>query len=97
MAGQEDIPQATCSLQNLLSIQTMILLIDDCGGQITTWLDTDRPDPKDICSFLRWSMVAIQSLGYSKDNGGPDFYINIDSNAKKHAGQMSSRHFHIIA
>ncbi len=49
------------SVANLLSLHTMVLLLDQCGGRITSWVDMQR-EPGEVGRYLRWSMLSFKFL-----------------------------------
>lgn len=90
--GHKRSSNGTRSVHNLLSIHALIILLDQLGGRVSTWLDLDNCKATKPGQYLRWSMVKIYLCGYSEH--GPDFIVIVDSNSSKHAAWLGNLKFH---
>lgn len=75
--GHERGSSGSRSVQNLLSIHTMLLLLDLCGPRVSSCVDLDRRSVQEDGLYLRWSMVSIRFCAYSSPDGRPQFVVNI--------------------
>ncbi|PWN49019.1 hypothetical protein IE53DRAFT_363471 [Violaceomyces palustris] len=82
------------SVPTLLSLQTVLLLMDQCGARISSWLDRCSRWPEEVGRYLRWSMVMIRLCGNTESHG-PSFIVNLSCNATKHAGRLGDALFHV--
>ncbi|KAJ1035275.1 hypothetical protein NDA13_000695 [Ustilago tritici] len=87
-------PAGARSVQNLLSLQLIIIFLSELGGRVTFWLDNPQRQAGESGRYLGWGMVTIIFCGYS-DAGDPEFMLNVSSNSSKHAGRFGDLNFHV--
>ncbi|SYW82415.1 uncharacterized protein UBRO2_04537 [Ustilago bromivora] len=87
-------PAGARSVQNLLSLQLIIIFLSELGGRVTSWLDNPQRQAGEPGRYLRWGMVTIIFCGYL-DAGDPEFMLNVSSNSSKHAGRFGDLNFHV--
>ena len=78
----------------LLSLQLIILLLNQCGGRVPMWLDMQRGQGE-LGRYLRWSMVVFKFCGYDETTQEPLLILKVDSNASKKAARLGDWLLHL--
>ncbi|ETS60645.1 hypothetical protein PaG_05281 [Moesziomyces aphidis] len=81
------------SVASLLSIQLIVMFLDEFGSRVSSWLDNIHRPKGQAGRYLRWGMVTITFCGYSASGNDPEFVLNVSNSSSKKAGRSGDLNF----